>query len=53
MEVYGRLGRANDIRRTNSAQEAALAEIEQSPIMKRQKFRTRLLNKLRQRPTPL
>ncbi len=51
MEISGRLGRANDIRRTYSELEAALAEIEAEPDHETAELRTRLLEGLRQRPT--
>lgn len=51
MEIYGQLGRANDIRRTYSELEAALAEIEAEPDHETAELRTRLLNGLRQKPT--
>jgi DNA-binding SARP family transcriptional activator len=51
IEIYGRLGRANDIRRTYSELEAALAEIEAEPDHETAELRTRLLEGLRQKPT--
>jgi DNA-binding SARP family transcriptional activator len=51
MEIYGRLGRANDIRRTYSELEAALAEIEAEPDNETAETRTRVLDRLRQGPT--
>src|SRR3990170_2466953 len=51
MEIYGRLGRANDIRRMYSELEAALAEIEAEPDHETAELRRRLLDELRQKPT--
>jgi DNA-binding SARP family transcriptional activator len=51
MEIYGLLGRANDIRRTYSELEAALAEIEAEPDHETAELRRRLLDELRQKPT--
>jgi DNA-binding SARP family transcriptional activator len=51
MEILGRLGRANDIRRTYSELEAALAEIEAEPDHETAELRTHLLDRLGHKPT--
>lgn len=50
MEIFGRFGRANDIRRTYSELEAALSEIEAEPEHEPAELRRRLLDGLRQKP---
>jgi DNA-binding SARP family transcriptional activator len=51
MEIYGRLGRPNDVRRTFSELEAALEEIEVEPDQETVELRGRLLQQLQQKPT--